>query len=314
MRTARVIPMTARACAIALAVCALLLATPAQAAVFVVNSTVDSVDALPGDGVCADASGACTLRAAVMETNALAGPDGVNLPAGTYQLTIAGTGEFWAASGDLDVRDDLTLFGAGAETTIIDAAGIDRVLSVVSASLSVNSLTITGGLASDGFGGGVLCSFCDLLSVANTTISGNAAEGSGGGVALFVPQQRARIASTTISGNRAETYGGGVMTLVGELTIRETSISENRANSQGGGVFNWGGTVTLVNSTVSGNVGAGVASQCEGMKPCSGGYTAVYNSTISGNSGGGIHDLWGGACPDHVRAAELTDRRSGIRA
>ena len=78
------IPMTAPAWAIALALCALLLATPAQAAVFVVNSAVDSVDALPGDGVCADASGACTLRAAVMETNALAGPDVVNLPGGTY--------------------------------------------------------------------------------------------------------------------------------------------------------------------------------------------------------------------------------------
>jgi hypothetical protein len=42
--------MTARAWAIVLAACALLLTTPKQAAAFVVNSTVDGVDALPGDG------------------------------------------------------------------------------------------------------------------------------------------------------------------------------------------------------------------------------------------------------------------------
>ena len=68
----------------------LALAVPAQAAVFTVDSTVDSVDSNPGDGICADGTGACTLRAAVMETNALAGEDRINLPAGTYQLAIPG--------------------------------------------------------------------------------------------------------------------------------------------------------------------------------------------------------------------------------
>ncbi len=61
---------------------ALLLSAAAHAATFTVDSTVDSVDALPGDGVCADATGACTLRAAVMETNSLPGADVVHLPTG----------------------------------------------------------------------------------------------------------------------------------------------------------------------------------------------------------------------------------------
>jgi len=36
---------------------------------FVVDSTADTADAMPGDGVCADSSGNCTLRAAITEAN-----------------------------------------------------------------------------------------------------------------------------------------------------------------------------------------------------------------------------------------------------
>src|SRR2546426_11799122 len=36
-----------------------------RAAMFTVNSTVDAVDATPGNGTCATAQGACTLRAAI---------------------------------------------------------------------------------------------------------------------------------------------------------------------------------------------------------------------------------------------------------
>ena len=67
---------------------ALLLAPQARAAVFAVTSTADVVDAAPGDGVCDTGTGACTLRAAVQETNALAGADVINLPAGTYWPTF----------------------------------------------------------------------------------------------------------------------------------------------------------------------------------------------------------------------------------
>ena len=73
---------------IALAALVASAAPPAQGASFAVNATHDAVDAAPGDGICADAGGACTLRAAVMETNALAGADEISLPAGTYLLSI----------------------------------------------------------------------------------------------------------------------------------------------------------------------------------------------------------------------------------
>ena len=47
----------------------------AEAANFTVDSGNDTVDINPGDGVCEDGEGNCTLRAAIMETNALAGAE-----------------------------------------------------------------------------------------------------------------------------------------------------------------------------------------------------------------------------------------------
>src|SRR5262245_14512396 len=41
----------------------------AQAALFIVNSTADDPDDDIGDGVCANGTGRCTLRAAIQEAN-----------------------------------------------------------------------------------------------------------------------------------------------------------------------------------------------------------------------------------------------------
>ena len=46
-----------------------------KAATFTVDSTTDAVDASPGNGVCATSGAVCTLRAAIQESNALAGAD-----------------------------------------------------------------------------------------------------------------------------------------------------------------------------------------------------------------------------------------------
>ena len=57
-----------------------------RAATYTVDSTGTADDAVPGNGVCRTAGGACTLRAAVREANAGAGSDRVVVPAGTYTL------------------------------------------------------------------------------------------------------------------------------------------------------------------------------------------------------------------------------------
>ena len=61
----------------------------AALATFSVNSTGDTSDAAPGNAICADSTGACTLRAAIQEANALAGADTINFSIGTGVQTIA---------------------------------------------------------------------------------------------------------------------------------------------------------------------------------------------------------------------------------
>src|SRR2546422_794439 len=82
---------------------------------FNVTTPLDVVD--PGDGV-------LSFREAVLAANASPKADTINLPAGTYTLALAGAGEDHAATGDLDIKGDLTISGAGAEQTTIDAAGL----------------------------------------------------------------------------------------------------------------------------------------------------------------------------------------------
>ena len=88
----------------------------AEAAIITVNTTADELNS----------DGDCSLREAITAANtdspvdacpAGIGDDTITLPAGIYTLTIAGTGEDLAATGDLDVIDNLTLTGADAATT-----------------------------------------------------------------------------------------------------------------------------------------------------------------------------------------------------
>jgi hypothetical protein len=120
--------MIARFCMTLLALS--LSASSGFAADFGVTTQLDAPDSEPGDGVCATGEGACSLRAAVQEANALPGHDVIVLPAGLFALTVEGRDEDASASGDLDVLDTLTLTGMAAQTTLVDGNGIDTVLQI----------------------------------------------------------------------------------------------------------------------------------------------------------------------------------------
>ena len=150
------------------------------AANFTVNTTKDAVDIAPGDGVCATSVSQCSLRAAIMETNALANsvvngaevPDEININDGDYLLIIRGAGENLSATGDLDITDSVILTGNSSDPTavIIDGGGEsilkDRVLHILSdnkeINVELNYLTVTGGYSSDTrTGGGGICIKCE---------------------------------------------------------------------------------------------------------------------------------------------------------
>src|SRR5207249_1656041 len=98
---------------------------------FVVNSTDDAPDANLSDGIAADSQGHVTLRAAIQQASASSGADTITVPAGIFKLTLIGSpGEDQAATGDLDILDNVTITGAGGEQTIIDGLLQDRLFDV----------------------------------------------------------------------------------------------------------------------------------------------------------------------------------------
>src|ERR687893_1080097 len=74
--------------AVLLVLVAVFVVNRALASPFTVDSTADRVDTNIGNGECRTSVGTCTLRAAIQETNARAGADVIQVPAGTYELVI----------------------------------------------------------------------------------------------------------------------------------------------------------------------------------------------------------------------------------
>ena len=222
-------------------------------ATFTIDSTADAVDANPGDGVCATGAGLCTLRAAIQEGNALLGADTIDLPAGAYTLAIPGAYEDAAASGDLDVTDDLAIAGVSATSTIVDGAGIDRVFDVggfdgTQPVVEMSDLTIRNGVAPGG--GGIFNR--GTLSIADSTITENTAGFEVGGGGIF-NVGTLTLTSSTVSGNIATSWGfGGGIANWGDATVINSTISGNMADLDGGGLIN-GGTLNLNNVTVTNN-------------------------------------------------------------
>ncbi len=160
------------------------------AATIAVNSTVDAVDANPADGICQTAAGQCTLRAAIQTANAsLAVADTITLPAGTYTLTIAGTGENAAATGDLDITGlggPLSITGAGAATTTIDGGALDTVFETISAggagaNAIISDVTIRNGNNALGSGGGIHVNTGTTLTLNRAVVTACKAFGNNAG-------------------------------------------------------------------------------------------------------------------------------------
>ncbi|MGD8689017.1 MAG: choice-of-anchor Q domain-containing protein [Gammaproteobacteria bacterium] len=114
-----------------------------------VDSVLDAADSNPGDGICDDGAGNCTLRAAIQEANLNPGEDiiyltGISDPNNPIILSINGVDESWADSpagspdpyvvvdnpdasvGDLDITDSIQIIGAGSGNTVIEWSEASR--------------------------------------------------------------------------------------------------------------------------------------------------------------------------------------------
>ena len=117
---------------------------------FKVNTLLDTVAVNLKTGK--DASGHISLRSAIEAANSRPNSDTILLPNGTIKLTIAGANEDSAATGDLDIKGNLTIKGKGASSTIVDGNSLDRVFQVLSGRVQISGLTIQHGQAEEGGG------------------------------------------------------------------------------------------------------------------------------------------------------------------
>lgn len=270
------------------------LAPAARAATFNVNSTADAVDAAPGNGACAAAGGACTLRAAIMEANRLGGSHTINVPAGLYVLMIPGVGEEAAAQGDLDVTADVTIAGAGPGATIVDGGGLERVFEIIG-TVQISGMTIRNGAAispgSPQYGGnyiGGLIENVATLTLVNCFLSGGRANAGGaiwsGGAGTLTIDRCAISGGEAVDLGITNAEGGGIYTNTA-TSISNSTISGNWSAGNGGGILVQDATVTLTNATMSGNVAAGA-----GGLDSTNGILTLRHVTMTNNFGsiGGI--------------------------
>jgi len=278
---------------------AVLVAPLAMAATFVVDSTADETDLEPGDSLCLSAGGNCTLRAAVMEANALPGADiidltAINDPASPITLTLEGVDETFeetaagtpepcvavieanAAIGDLDITEDLEIFGAGPGLTVIqwqnqsldDPLVGDRIFHIQApAGVTVNLVRIADLMITRGSVG--IPNTTDPANAYNCEVTGEPgslqawqfkrvgggiAAGPGAAVFLFVEEEHGPGGGGGGGGGMPEEPGGdegeGGITAV---LFERIAMINNQAGSDGGALLATT-EMTVLDSVFSGNL------------------------------------------------------------
>lgn len=239
-------------------------------------------------------NGLGSLRQALDDANALAGPDVVTFQAGL-------TGTVTLTTGQLEITDSVDVQGPGAAVITVDGDDASRVFYLYAGGalldVSISGLTVTGGNAP--YGGGIV-NYGENLTLDGVTITGNHAGSAGGGLWTTgggeVPAPTSLIVrGSTVSGNTTDCCGAGAGIFVDNtetVLIQDSVISGNEAGAVGGGLFLYAtsGTVTIEDSTIAGNTAGGAGGGVY-LYDTDGGSVTFRRTTISGNSalaGGGM--------------------------
>jgi len=182
-----------------------------------------------------------------------------------------------AYSEHLIIDRNITLAGAGINTTIIDGTSSGLVIEVQSGkNLTVSDLTIQNGNDPINFGGGIY-NLLGHLILNRVKITNSHADAGGG---IYNDGGNLDLTDVEISANSANAYGGGILNNAGNAYLTNVTLSGNSAGVFGGGIYHQtSGTDSLTNVTISGNTAhLGGALAVEGSTTIT-----ITNSTIAGN-------------------------------
>ncbi len=220
------------------------LITSAYANTFNVNQTTD------GNAV-------TQLRGAILAADALGGgPHTINVPAGTYNLTL-GSIEFGT------VAQNISIVGAGPGLTIVNmtTTAQDRIFLINPPGLnpnvttSISGIKFTNGKSSDNYGGAaILCGGPNnVINITNCAFEGNVAEYRGGGALALIGGGTLTVDNCTFTNNQAASlldassggailveYSGGDTPVTGSATITNCTFTSNSVTSTH---YNYGGAI-----------------------------------------------------------------------
>ncbi len=243
-------------------------------------------------------------------------------------IVLAGTA-IYEYGIDLDDSESITIQGAGATSTIVQAAttretASDRVFTITDGIIVLEDMAIKHGYPADDayygggiysnataltindciisgnedywneYGGGIYTVGSGSLTLSNTTISHNTAKYRGGGI-FHESTGNLTITGSTISYNSTDTDDGGGISCSGVCTVEITNslFDNNYAALGGGGIYLGYGTITLTNTDVTNNTshlkGGGILHNNNTPITITGG--SISNNTAEDGYGGGFSKL-----------------------
>ena len=239
-------------------------------------------------GSCDDTDGIpfyCTIQAAV--DDAISG-DTIQIAPGTYT-----TCDNYVVNV---LFKNLTIDGAGQESTFIDPVRLCGGVRILSGHLLMSDLTIR-----NGSGGGIVVEGpLSELDLTDVTVKDGTTAVSGAGI--VVDSTTADLLRVTVSGNVAGADGGGMDVMsTSAVTVTDSSFINNDALDTGGAINGDNAMITIDNTTFDGNTvnGAGGAIYYSSSTAKT---LEITDSTFTGN-----HAVHGGGIFMH-RGVLLVDR------
>jgi CSLREA domain-containing protein len=289
-------------------------ASPQVVKQFTVNSVTDAVDSHPGDGVCRTAAGECTLRAAVQEANATSGPVEIDLDAVQqvygYVLALSGPGEDAAATGDLDINNDVVIEGNGARILAWSGLGSpDRIFDIGTKAgsdpqVTLDDVNLDGGYADQG---GAIRLTRGSLTMKRSSVGDAFATDEGGGIFQAATAGPLVLDRTNMEYNEAMN-GGGALSTAGKATVNASKLySSTVTGTAGSAIHQLGGSLTLALDAVTDGKAQGAGGST--IATASGSTLTIRNSTVADNTGTG--PVLASAGTTSIRQSTFRDAASG---
>src|SRR5450755_4512490 len=196
-----------------------------------------------------------SLISAIATANGTSGGGTVVLATGCVYTLESANNTTEGGTGLPVITGNVTIQGAGATITRSSATGVPafRLFDVANGgSLTLNSLTLSNGLANNGQqGGGAIFSHGTLAVTAGTFTNNSSPATTGTSGGAIDSSGTLTVDTSTFTGNSAQ-EGGGVFNQA-SLTITNSTFYNNTGGTNGGGAVENFGTTTLKQSTFSGN-------------------------------------------------------------